>query len=97
MATATQAIRLEPIATAASVKKEQEMPRIDLARIDNVPYYIESEPPSPSSVASCLFLCAVCCLLTLAVAVVVNRGVSEAAGGRVQVRRSASGGLLRKW
>ena len=41
MATATQAIRLEPIATAAS-KKDQDIPRIDLAKIDNVPYYIES-------------------------------------------------------
>ncbi len=43
---ATQALRMDSISNGNSIKAADglsEIPRIDLAKIDNVPYYIESE------------------------------------------------------
>lgn len=43
MATATQSLRMENHAlNKATNESSGEIPRIDLANIDNVPYYIES-------------------------------------------------------
>ena len=36
---ATQALRIE----SNQIKNDPEIPRIDLAKIDNIPYYIESK------------------------------------------------------
>lgn len=51
MATATQTLRMDnnnPIKTSAS-----ELPRIDLAKLDNIPYYIESTLLAPIDEALC--------------------------------------------
>ena len=39
---ATQALRLE---NNSLIKADSDIPRIDLAKIDNIPYYIESKLP----------------------------------------------------
>lgn len=45
------------MASAGTLHKEADIPRIDLAKIDNVPYYVESKNSFSFFVTFCKFNC----------------------------------------